>query len=98
MAWTVEDCALLLDAMAGRDLADPASRDGPAGGYARRLSIPVKGLRVGVLRQTFERDVPVGPESLQVLNRSVGVLRDLGCRVEEAALPPLDDCAAVYAR
>jgi aspartyl-tRNA(Asn)/glutamyl-tRNA(Gln) amidotransferase subunit A len=97
MAWTVEDCAILLDALAGHDPQDPASRPAPrsTGSYARGLAAPVKGLRIGVLRQTYEREAPVCAESLQLMGRSLGVLRDLGCRVDEAVLPPLDLCVAV---
>ncbi|HTU52414.1 MAG TPA: amidase, partial [Acetobacteraceae bacterium] len=43
MAWTAEDCAILLDALAGHDPADPASVAVPKGSYARALSLPVKG-------------------------------------------------------
>ena len=47
MAWTAEDCALLLDAIAGYDPGDPGSVPGPKVSYARAISAPVKGLRVG---------------------------------------------------
>ena len=95
MAWTVEDCAVLLDTMAGHDPADPASRVGPRGSFTRTLGAPVKGLRIGVLRQTYEREAPVGPESVQVIRHALGLLQDLGCRIGDVALPPLDDFAAV---
>ena len=36
MAWTVEDCALLLQAMAGYDPADPASADRPVPDFTVR--------------------------------------------------------------
>ena len=36
MAWTAQDCAILLDALAGHDPADPASVAGPQVSYARR--------------------------------------------------------------
>ena len=37
MAWTVEDCALLLQAMAGHDPADPASADRPVPDFTAGL-------------------------------------------------------------
>jgi aspartyl-tRNA(Asn)/glutamyl-tRNA(Gln) amidotransferase subunit A len=95
MAWTAEDCALLLDTLAGHDPADPASVAGPAVVYANALAAPVKGLRVGLLRHVYEHDMPAAPEVLQAMNRAVAVLKSLGCRVEDATLPPLQDFNAV---
>jgi aspartyl-tRNA(Asn)/glutamyl-tRNA(Gln) amidotransferase subunit A len=95
MAWTAEDCAILLDALAGYDAADPASVPGPAVTYADSLATPVKGLRVGVLRHIYEHDMPAAPEVLQAMNRAVAVLKSLGCRVEDATLPALQEYNAV---
>ncbi len=95
MAWTAQDCAILLDAIAGHDPADPASVPGPRISYARAIAAPVKGLRVGLLRRFYEHDVPAAPETLRMMNRSVTVLRDLGCQVEEASLPPVQEFNAV---
>ncbi len=95
MAWTTQDCAILLDAIAGHDPADPASVPGPRISYARAVAAPVKGLRVGLLRRFYEHDVPAAPETLRMMNRSVAVLRDLGCQVEEASLPPVQEFNAV---
>src|SRR5258708_11133158 len=49
MAWTAEDCALLLQAMAGHDPADPASADRPVADFTADLAKGVKGLRIGVV-------------------------------------------------
>jgi aspartyl-tRNA(Asn)/glutamyl-tRNA(Gln) amidotransferase subunit A len=95
MAWTAQDCAILLDALAGHDPADPASAPVPQVGYARAIATPLKGLRAGILRRFYEHDVPADPETLQMMNRATAILRDLGCRVEEAALPPVQDYNAV---
>ncbi len=95
MAWTAEDCALLLDTLAGHDPADPASVPGPRVSYAQALRAPAKGLRVGVLRRFFERDAPAAPETLRMMEDALRVLRGLGCRVEEAEPPPLADFNAV---
>ncbi|MGH7041284.1 MAG: amidase, partial [Acetobacteraceae bacterium] len=95
MAWTAEDCAILLDTLAGHDPADPASVPGPRVSYAQALRTPVKGLRVGVLRRFFERDAPGAPETLRMMAEALRLLRDLGCRVEEAEPPPLAEFNAV---
>jgi aspartyl-tRNA(Asn)/glutamyl-tRNA(Gln) amidotransferase subunit A len=95
MAWTAQDCALMLDVLAGHDPLDPASVAGPAVSYVRGLDVPLKGLRVGLLRRFYEHDVPGSPEVLQMMARAVATLRGLGCRVEEASLPPVQDYNAV---
>jgi aspartyl-tRNA(Asn)/glutamyl-tRNA(Gln) amidotransferase subunit A len=95
MAWTAQDCAILLDVLAGYDPLDPASVAGPAVSYARGLDAPLKGLRVGLLRRFYEHDVPGSPEVLQMMTRAASTLRGLGCRVEEASLPPVQDYNAV---
>jgi len=95
MAWTAEDCAILLDAIAGYDPADPASVPGPTVAYAAAITEPLKGLRVGVLRHFFEHDAPVSPEMLHVMVNAARLLRGLGCKVEDASLPPLQDYNAV---
>ncbi len=97
MAWTAQDCAILLDVLAGHDPADPASVAIPAprASYARGIAGPLKGLRVGLLRSHYERDVPAAPETLRMMTDAARVLRDLGCRVTEASLPPVAEFNAV---
>ena len=95
MAWTAEDCAILLDALAGHDPADPASVPGPSVSYATAIATPLKGLRVGVLRHVYEHDMPAAPEVHVAMNRAAAVLKSLGCRVEDATLPPLQEYNAV---
>ena len=55
MAWTAEDCALLLQAMAGHDPEDPASVDRPVPDFTAGLGKGVKGLRIGVPRARSAR-------------------------------------------
>ncbi len=59
MTWTVEDCAIMLQAIAGHDPKDPASAGRKVPDYRAELSAGVKGLRIGVLRHLYEEDVPV---------------------------------------
>jgi len=95
MAWTAQDCAILLDVLAGHDPADPASVAVPLPGYAKAIEAPLKGMRVGVLRRFYEHDVPATPEMLKMMAQAAATLKALGCRVEEAVLPPVQDFNAV---
>src|SRR5262249_8381264 len=95
MAWTAMDCAILLDALAGHDPLDPASVPGPPVSYTNAIAAPIRGLRIGVLRRFYEHDVPASPEMLQVMSRAITTLRGLGCRVEDASLPSVQEYNAV---
>ena len=94
MAWTAEDCAIMLGAMAGHDPADPASADRPVPDYRAALSGDVKGLRIGLIRHFYEDDNPANEATRQAITAAVRVLEDLSCSVREVCLSPLADWAA----
>ena len=48
MAWTAEDCALMLDVLAGHDPLDPASARTEPMVYSARLAQPIAGTRIGL--------------------------------------------------
>jgi len=93
MAWTAEDCAIMLRAMAGYDPADPASADRPVPDYQAALPGEVKGLRIGLIRHFYEADNPANEATRQGIAAAVKVLEDLGCSVRELRLSPLADWA-----
>src|SRR5947209_8972336 len=68
MAWTAEDCAIMLQAMAGHDPADPASADRGVLNYRGLLSGEVKGLRIGLVRHFYETDNPADPPTRQAID------------------------------
>ncbi|NQW51738.1 MAG: amidase [Rhodospirillales bacterium] len=91
LAWTVEDCAILLQAMAGHDPADPASAKVAIPDYRAGLDGGIKGQRIGVIRHFFEKDMKVAPEVGAAMEASIGVLRQLGASVRDVTLPQLQD-------
>ncbi len=94
MAWTAEDCAIMLQAMAGHDPADPASADRPVPDYRAALVGESKGLRIGLIRHFYETDNPANEATRQGIAAAVKVLEDLGCSVREVRLSPLADWVA----
>jgi aspartyl-tRNA(Asn)/glutamyl-tRNA(Gln) amidotransferase subunit A len=88
LARSVEDCAYLLQAMAGHDPLDPASSTRPVDDYVGALEGNVKGLRIGVPRNYFFMDVD--PEIKQAFEDALGVLRKLGAEVRDLTIPAFD--------
>lgn len=97
MARSAEDCALLLEAMAGPDPRDPASGGRDAAGTTAELARGVKGLRIGVIRHFHESDNRGSPAMLANLEAALQVFRGLGAEVADVALPPLAEWHAVAA-
>jgi len=98
MCWTAEDCALMMAVLAAHDPGDPASAAVPppdfAGAIAAGRADGLRGLRIGVVRHFFERDVPCDPEVLAATEDSLRALRGLGAELRDVALPPFGDYAA----
>jgi aspartyl-tRNA(Asn)/glutamyl-tRNA(Gln) amidotransferase subunit A len=94
MAWTVADCALLLQAMAGYDPADPASADRPVPDFSAGIGDGVKGLRIGVVRHWHETDARADQATLDGIAGAVDVWRAQGAEIKEVILPSLHEFQA----
>ena len=90
MARTSRDCALLLDAIAGHDAADPASVAAPAVNAAAGLTERLDGVRVGYVRGFAEAE-GVSAESRAACEASLETLAALGAEIREAEMPDLWD-------
>ena len=88
MTWSVEDCAIMLQAIAGHDPKDPASADRPVPDYRAALTGGIKGLRIGVLRHLFEQDAPIPLVAKAALEAAFEVLRGLGAVLEDVRIRP----------
>jgi aspartyl-tRNA(Asn)/glutamyl-tRNA(Gln) amidotransferase subunit A len=92
---TVADNALLLDAIAGHDPADPGSAATPAHGFGRLLDRGVRDLRIGFVRHFHERDLPAHPEVAAALEDVARVLQAEGAHVHTVTLPALTEFAGI---
>jgi aspartyl-tRNA(Asn)/glutamyl-tRNA(Gln) amidotransferase subunit A len=92
MARTVEDCALMLQALAGHDPADPASSRRPVDDYVTPLGQGVRGLRVGVPRAYFFDGVD--PEGAAAFEQAMRTLERLGATVREVKIPSIHTAPA----
>ena len=85
MTRTVEDNALLLEAMAGGD-------------FTRELRAGVRGLRLGLVEHFYTEDAAADADHVRGLQDAVRVLRELGAEVHPVRLPRLSewtDCGRV---
>jgi len=95
MAWTAEDCALLLQGMAGPDPEDPASADRPVPDFTAELGKGVKGLRIGVVRHFFERDHRASDATRAGIDAALDFYAKEGAEVRDITLSPAADYHAV---
>jgi aspartyl-tRNA(Asn)/glutamyl-tRNA(Gln) amidotransferase subunit A len=90
MTWTVEDTALMLQAIAGHDPKDPTSSRAPVPDYTASLKRGVKGLTIGMPRHYFfDTDGGVDPETVGVVDAALAELERLGARLREVRIPSL---------
>jgi aspartyl-tRNA(Asn)/glutamyl-tRNA(Gln) amidotransferase subunit A len=92
---TARDNALMLDLMAGHDPLDPGSSAHAVGGYTEQLDHGVKGLRIGVIRHFYTRDMAADPEVTAGIEAAVKKLAGLGAEVSEIQTAPLGEYLAV---
>ena len=92
MARTVEDCAYLLQALAGHDPADPASSREPVGDYIAPLVRGVRNLRIGVPREYFCEGLDSEVE--KAFEQALGTLRQLGASVQDVQIPSIKSAPA----
>ena len=92
MTRTVEDCALVLQALAGRDPADPSTVALAVPDFRAAVRGEVRGLRVGLPREVFFEHVD--PEVDAGVKAAARALEGLGVAVDEVSLPGMGDAAA----
>jgi len=90
----VEDAALLLSAISGRDPLDATSADRPVPAFAAGLKDGVAGLTVGVPKEYFVAGAD--PEVLAAVQAGIDVLAREGAKVTEVSLPHTAYAVACY--
>jgi aspartyl-tRNA(Asn)/glutamyl-tRNA(Gln) amidotransferase subunit A len=85
---TVEDCAIVMNAVAGYDPRDPNCVDAPVPDYTRSLHGSVKGVRVGVPRELAQG--PRSPESDAAVGKAIDLLDAAGAHVSDVSVPLLN--------
>ncbi len=91
---TVEDCALLLGAIAGYDPRDSTSVDCPVPDYQASLHEGVAGKKIGLPREYFIDGLD--PEVKRAVDAAIEVYRGLGAELVPVSLPHTDYSVACY--
>ncbi|MWV15562.1 Asp-tRNA(Asn)/Glu-tRNA(Gln) amidotransferase subunit GatA [Pseudomonas sp. L-22-4S-12] len=94
LARTAEDCALMLQAMAGFDAKDSTCVDQPVDDYLAALQQPLAGLRIGLPKEYFGAglDSRIADKVLAVVEE----LKKLGATVKEISLPNMQHAIPAY--
>jgi aspartyl-tRNA(Asn)/glutamyl-tRNA(Gln) amidotransferase subunit A len=91
---TVADGAAVLQVIAGHDPRDATSLDVPVPNYLAGLEKPIKGLRVGILKEAFAEGL--NPEVKASVEAAAQLLEGLGCELVEVSCPQFKAGIATY--
>jgi aspartyl-tRNA(Asn)/glutamyl-tRNA(Gln) amidotransferase subunit A len=95
MARTAEDCALILNVIAGYDERDPTSADRPVPDYAASLEpARLEGVRIGIARNFFLDPGVVEPVMVEAVESVARTLAGLGAEIRDVEVPGELDFAA----
>ena len=94
MARSAEDCAVLLNNMAGFDSRDATSLDRTKEDYTRDLDQPLAGLRIGLPKEYFSAGLSA--EVGQAVEAALAEYRKLGAVTVEISLPKTELSVPVY--
>lgn len=85
MAQTAEDCALMLNTMAGFDRRDSTSVERDVPDYSANLNDDIKGLKIGLPKEYFGEGLD--PEVAKAVESAIEQYKALGAEVVDISLP-----------
>jgi aspartyl-tRNA(Asn)/glutamyl-tRNA(Gln) amidotransferase subunit A len=91
---SVEDAAMILQAIAGFDPLDSTSLDVPVPDYLATLHDGVKGMKLGLPREYFGDGIDPGVR--HTVEKAITKLRDLGAEIVDISLPHTEHAVATY--
>ncbi len=91
---SAQDAALLLGAIAGFDPHDSTSVDAPVPDYVAALVAPLKGLRIGLLKEFFDEGLE--RRCAERVRGALEVFKALGAQTREVSLPALPLSVPTY--
>lgn len=93
LARTVDDAALIIDVIAGKDELDSTTIERDPLGYVDS-DIDLHGVKIGILKEYMDEHVE--PGSMQLLQTAINKLRKAGAVISEVSIPSMHLSLAVY--
>lgn len=91
---TVEDGAIILNAIAGGDRRDSTCVDAPVPDYTSSLTGDIKGVKIGIPKEYFVDGMD--PDVEESAKRAIDMLQDLGAEIVEISLPHTEYAVLTY--
>lgn len=93
-ARTTRDCALVLNAIAGRDPMDSTSLDRPEEDFTAQLGRDLKGVRLGIPKEYFVDGMD--PQVRAAVEAAIKQCADAGAELVDISLPHTEYAVSVY--
>lgn len=94
MTRSVEDAAIVLNAIAGHDPMDSTSINRQLPDYTQSLTNDIKGMKFGVPKEYFAKGLD--PAVAEVINNSIAAVQELGGEIVEISLPHTEYAVTTY--
>jgi len=91
---TVEDCALVLKIIAGKDPKDATSLSASVPDYPNEIKKDIKGMKIGVPKEFFGEGID--PTVEQKVRNAIAKIKELGAEISEVSLPTAPFALATY--
>lgn len=94
MTKNIEDAAIILEIIAGKDNYDSTSYNKPVSEYSKNLNIDLSKITIGVPKEFFGKGI--NPEVESQIKKSINEFQKLGAEIKEVSIPELKYALAVY--
>lgn len=92
---TVEDAALLMEVMAGKDAKDATTVPDSVPTYSKELTLDLSGVKVGVPKEYFEME-GVEEETKRIIEEKIKQMQNAGAQLQEISMPHTKYAIPVY--
>ncbi|MBI3954848.1 Asp-tRNA(Asn)/Glu-tRNA(Gln) amidotransferase subunit GatA [Candidatus Gottesmanbacteria bacterium] len=94
MAKSAEDCALILEIIAGHDIYDATSSQNAVSHYSQNLDSTLKNITVGMPEEFFQKGLD--KEIKQTIEKATKELEKLGAKIKTISMPMIEYAIPVY--
>ena len=94
LAKNVEDAAIILKSISGKDKFDSTSIDEKIPNYFNSLKIENKNFKIGIIKEYFAEGI--NSDVKKTIQNAIEKLKEAGCEIEEVSLPMTEYALPVY--